>query len=254
CDISHGPDRGTIYINWSDQRNGSGDADVWLVKSTDGGNAWSAPLRVNDDAPGTQQFMSWMTVDQITGKLYVLFYDRRNFDVQDLHTDVYLAVSGDGGESFFNFKVNTNSFAPTESVFFGDYINISAVNDVVRPIWMSCDKHALSVWTALIDASTLNLALELREPHLPLVVESDKQEPVQSGANINFALNRQERVSLELFDRFGKPVRSVYEQKVLKKGSYQLNYKNWAEGIPSGIYLYLLETEEGKQRGKCVIY
>jgi len=35
CDLSNGPNRGTIYINWSDQRNGTDDTDVWLVKSTD---------------------------------------------------------------------------------------------------------------------------------------------------------------------------------------------------------------------------
>ncbi len=35
CDLSDGPHRGTIYVNWTDQRNGSNDTDVWLSKSTD---------------------------------------------------------------------------------------------------------------------------------------------------------------------------------------------------------------------------
>ena len=35
CDTSQGTYRGTIYINWSDQRNGTDDTDVWLVKSSD---------------------------------------------------------------------------------------------------------------------------------------------------------------------------------------------------------------------------
>ncbi len=38
CDLSKSPRRGTIYINWADQRNGSNDTDVWLTRSTDGGN------------------------------------------------------------------------------------------------------------------------------------------------------------------------------------------------------------------------
>lgn len=56
CDISGGPNNGTIYINWSDQRNGSDDTDIWFIKSTDGGNTWSSVKRVNDDPPGKHQF------------------------------------------------------------------------------------------------------------------------------------------------------------------------------------------------------
>ena len=67
CDLSSGPYRGTIYINWSDQRNGETDTDIWLVKSVDGGETWTDPIRVNDDPPGKQQFFTWMTVDQSTG-------------------------------------------------------------------------------------------------------------------------------------------------------------------------------------------
>jgi len=110
CDTSGGPYHGTIYINWTDQRNGTDDTDVWLVKSTDGGNTWSQPLRVNDDPPGKQQFFTWMTIDQTNGYLYFVFYDRRNYD--DRNTDVYMARSTDGGETFTNFLVSEEPFWP----------------------------------------------------------------------------------------------------------------------------------------------
>ncbi|MFN3694927.1 MAG: glycosyl hydrolase, partial [Ignavibacterium sp.] len=42
CDTSQSPYRGNIYINWSDQRNGTSNTDVFFVKSTDGGNTWSS--------------------------------------------------------------------------------------------------------------------------------------------------------------------------------------------------------------------
>ena len=41
CDLSGGSNHGTIYINWTDQRNGTDDTDVWLAKSTDGGDTWT---------------------------------------------------------------------------------------------------------------------------------------------------------------------------------------------------------------------
>ncbi|MCP5102270.1 MAG: exo-alpha-sialidase [bacterium] len=150
CDLSNGAHRGTLYINWTDQRSGLEDTDVWLAKSTDGGMSWSEPRRVNDDPPGKHQFFSWMTVDQATGYVYFVFYDRRHHE--DSTTDVYMAMSRDGGETFSNFIVGESSFSPVSSVFLGDYNGISAHNNVVRPIWARMDEdRSLSLWTALVD-------------------------------------------------------------------------------------------------------
>jgi len=153
CDLSNGNHRGTIYINWSDQRNGVNNTDVWLVKSVDNGLTWSKPIKVNNDQGQSQQFMSWFTIDQSNGRLYCVFYDRRNY--KDAQTDVYLAYSDNGGESFTNIKVNEKPFLPSKGVFFGDYINIVAQDNIVRPIWMSLHKNKMAVWTALIDGKQL---------------------------------------------------------------------------------------------------
>lgn len=149
CDRSNGPDRGAIYINWADQRNGENDTDIWLTKSMDQGRTWSAPVRVNDDPPGKQQFFTWMDVDQKTGFIYIVFYDRRNHS--DNATDVYLATSKDGGKTFENQRISTTPFTPKPGVFFGDYNNISVANGVVRPIWTRYDNGKLSIWTAIIN-------------------------------------------------------------------------------------------------------
>ncbi|MFT6148245.1 MAG: hypothetical protein ACJAUH_000926 [Saprospiraceae bacterium] len=140
---------GTIYINWTDQRNGEKDTDVWITKSTDGGDTWSKPKRVNDDPAGKQQFLTWMSIDQTDGTVYTVFYDRRAHE--DNATDVYMAYSKDGGETFINEKISAESFKPNAFNFFGDYNNISAHNGIVRPIWTRADGVRLSVWTALID-------------------------------------------------------------------------------------------------------
>ncbi len=147
-DLSHGPYRGAVYVNWSDQRMGPEDTDVWVARSADGGKTWSSPVRVNDDPPGKHQFFTWMAADPVTGFLYVVFYDRRHHD--GTQTDVYLAVSKDGGKTFKNRKISANPFQPASSVFFGDYNHISVHNGVVRPIWTRADGTRLSVWTALI--------------------------------------------------------------------------------------------------------
>lgn len=148
-DRSGGSQSGNLYINWSDQKNGPDDTDIWLVKSVDGGKTWSDRLRVNDDLPGKHQFFSWMDVDPITGYIYIVFYDRRAHN--DKNTDVYLAYSTDGGETFVNKKISESPFSPNDAIFFGDYNDISAHNGMVRPIWTRLENRELSVWTAIID-------------------------------------------------------------------------------------------------------
>lgn len=147
-DISGGTNHGTIYVNWSDQRNGADDTDVWLISSRDKGLTWTNPIRVNDDEAGKQQFFCWMDIDQRSGNISIVFYDRRQHS--DERTDVYLAHSTDGGQQFTNYKINKESFKPNPNVFFGDYNDISTVNGQIRPIWTQNEELDLSVWTAII--------------------------------------------------------------------------------------------------------
>jgi hypothetical protein len=155
CDISNSPYRGTIYVNWSDQRNGTNNTDVFLVKSTDGGNTWSQPKRVNQDNTQTHQFFTWMTVDPATGYLYFVYYDRRNYT--DNRTDVYLARSTDGGETFTEFKISQSPFTPNSSIFFGDYTGITALNGKVYPIWTRLENNQRSVWIAIFQDTVKTL-------------------------------------------------------------------------------------------------
>lgn len=41
---------GALYVVWADYR--SGNADILISRSRDGGDAWSAPARINADACG----------------------------------------------------------------------------------------------------------------------------------------------------------------------------------------------------------
>ncbi len=147
CDVSNSQYRGNIYIQWSDQRNGLDNTDIFIIKSTDGGQTWGPVKKVNNDVTTRHQFFSWMTVDQTTGHIYVVFYDRRK--TTGNATDVYVAKSTDGGESFLNFKVSESSFTPVSNIFFGDYTNIAALNGKVYPIWMRMDGTNLSIWATI---------------------------------------------------------------------------------------------------------
>jgi hypothetical protein len=151
-DTSIGPHSGRVYVAWSDQRNG--DTDVFLMFSDDRGAHWSPRVRVNGDAVGNgrDQFFPWIDVDPMTGRVHLVYYDRRA--TTDTGTEVWLATSTDGGATFTEEVISQSPFTPEPTVFFGDYIGLSAHNGHVRPFWMRLDGRQLSVWTALVDQAS----------------------------------------------------------------------------------------------------
>jgi hypothetical protein len=147
-DLSDGPNKGTLYVNWIDARNG--DPDVFVMSSRDGGGTWSAPVRVNDDPlkNGKVQFFTWMAVDPADGSVNTIFYDRR--DTSGTQTRLTLARSVDGGRTFVNHKIDLPPFAANPRTFFGDYSSISAYQGRVVPAFMHfVDDGRLAISVAL---------------------------------------------------------------------------------------------------------
>jgi len=136
---------GALYLTWSDYRNG--DVDVFCVSSNDGGKSWSKPVRVNSDPihDGIDQFFQWMTVDPVTGEIYVQFYDRRD-DPANRKTGFTLARSNDGGKSFANYAWSETPFESLDA-FLGDYTWLAVYNRRAYGIWtealpISPDSHS----------------------------------------------------------------------------------------------------------------
>jgi hypothetical protein len=236
CDLSDGPNKGTIYINWADQRNGENDTDIWLSKSTDKGETWSEPLRVNDDPPGRHQFFTWMAVDRVTGFIYIVFYDRRNYS--DLRTDVYLAVSRDGGETFSNHKISETPFNPNKEVFFGDYSNISAHNNVVRPVWIRLDDRELSLWTAIIEPDSLDSVSEDEIFPDEFEIISIYPNPFNNSTIIKYYLPGSGFVDLKAYNILGKEVDNI----LTGNQTEGINHIEWQpQNISSGIYFIMMK-------------
>jgi hypothetical protein len=249
CDLSGGPNHGTIYISWADQRNGSSDTDIWLIKSTDGGNTWSDMKRVNDDEPGKQQFFHWMAIDQVTGHLWFVFYDRRNYT--NNQTDVYCAVSKDAGETYRNFRISESPFIPTSSIFFGDYSCISVHDNVVRPIWTRLHSNKLSVWTAIIDGLTVGQTdiVDEMSPRL----EQNYPNPFTSKSAFSFKLHKPARVSLIIYDLFGREVARLIDNQYMTELRNVIEYDNASYGLKPGVYYQGLISNEKMMKRKIVI-
>jgi hypothetical protein len=248
CDVSNGPHRGTIYINWTDQA-GTNDHDVKIAKSTNGGLNWSAPIRVNNDPAGKEQFFTWMTIDQTTGFLYFVFYDRRNYS-DNLTTDVFMARSTDGGATFTNTVISSSPFVPNQSTFFGDYTNITAANGKIRPIWTRL-QGSLSVWTAIID---FPVAIENQNNKIPesYSLSQNFPNPFNPSTTIKFTIpkNSHDRVTLKVYDILGKEI-AVLVNEALQGGTYQINWN--AANFSSGLYFYKLNAGSFTDTRKMIL-
>ena len=116
ADITSGPYRGNIYLAVPDgvTEDGNSPSDIVFIKSTDGGDTWTGPVRVNDDpeGPAVYQFHPWMFVNQ-EGVIMIFFYDQRNDPPEYRKFDSYISFSFDGGETFTtNYRVSDVSSDP----------------------------------------------------------------------------------------------------------------------------------------------
>ena len=240
CDISYSPYRGNVYVQWTDQRNGETNTDAFFIKSTNRGVTWGPVKRVNDDSTTRYQFFSWMTVDRVTGYIYVVFYDRRSTTGDA--TDVYVARSTDGGETFSNVKVSATSFTPNAGVFFGDYINIDAYNRKIYPIWMRMDGSVLSVWIAIMSDSTTGVEQEeLISTRFELA--QNYPNPFNPSTVIEFDVPgigaSAVPVRLSVYTVLGQEVAVLVDDSRLP-GHYQAAFSG--KQYPSGLYFYRLQA------------
>ncbi len=160
-DMSAGATRGNVYIAYAGDPDGnqsSGDAaDVFVVRSTDGGATWSAASSVH--GPGTigadgtthDNFMPSLAVDG-TGTVGVSYYDRRG-DAGNLRTQLYQATSTDGGITWSNEAVSdafdiprlAPNFDPSVAVcYMGDYNGSAGEATGIATTWGGNDRRIVT--------------------------------------------------------------------------------------------------------------
>ena len=148
-DRSHGPDRGNLYVTWSDYSADSParcrpicaidnpcSADVYISRSADRGESWSTPRVVHEASLGSSdQYHQWIEVDPETGALYVAYKDTRDDDDR-LRTHVYLNRSVDGGETFgAAIRLSSVSSHADNRFQYGDYQGLDVAGGRLYAAW-----------------------------------------------------------------------------------------------------------------------
>ena len=109
-DHSEKSTHGYVYALCSVDPPGPDRLDVYLIRSTDGGRTWSAPIRVNDDPP---KYNSWQWFGTLSiapdGRLDVVWNDTRSSGSQRV-SEVYYSYSLDAGASWAASEPITPAF------------------------------------------------------------------------------------------------------------------------------------------------
>ncbi len=143
-DISGGTNSGNIYVVWcnvgSPGINTGNDEDIYMIRSTNSGASFSAPVKVNQDPSGLgkEHYQPWISCDPVSGDLFVIYYDDRN--VGSTECEVYVSCSYDGGDTWEDIKVSDVAFTPAPipnlaDSYMGDYLGIAARGKRVYPTW-----------------------------------------------------------------------------------------------------------------------
>ncbi len=105
---------GHLYVAYADKGDGTDKADIFLRRSTDGGNTWIDSGRVNGVA-ANDQWMPVLCIRPDGNTLFLAWYDRRN-DPNNSLIEVYgrfATIAADGSLTFGpEFRVSTASFSP----------------------------------------------------------------------------------------------------------------------------------------------
>jgi hypothetical protein len=136
-----------VYVAY--QNFVSGDYDIYVQQSIDGGFTWSAPVQVNTD-PGSRHQI-WPTIEVSNGALHVAWYDFRK-STTDINEalDVFYACTNCDGTTYPTFSHETRvtdishnpqcqMFGGGSVAFHGDYIELDArwdgANHIVHVVW-----------------------------------------------------------------------------------------------------------------------
>jgi len=148
---------GQVYIVFSDNRNGRHDAanpvtnlNVFIVKSTNGGTTWGAPVRVTQ-APSDQWF-PWADVRASDNRIGVVYNDR-SWTASAAYNATY--AYGNLVSGFTTVRASTADSRPKNSLFFQAGVvgceKCAVFNGDYNRLMFGSDGAANMVWTDMRD-------------------------------------------------------------------------------------------------------
>ncbi|MGD0710907.1 MAG: T9SS type A sorting domain-containing protein [Bacteroidales bacterium] len=229
----------------------SGDADIGISTSGDGGATWSSLVRVNDDplGNGVLQDMPWCSYDS-SGNLCVTWRDRRNAPSTGFFqpNDFYAAVSTNNGASFQpNIRLSTVT-AQFDSILLqkgNDFMGCEYMNDTIYASWGDTRTGDLEIYFAKCGSSTSSI-------NSPTVIATERllqvfPNPAGNVLNISWNILPEGDAEISIKDMLGKIIKIFHKANVNKSESLDIS------DIPAGNYILQVKDDSGKMVAKFAV-
>jgi len=226
----------------------NGDIDVYITESSNAGNTWATPIRVNDDpiANDRMQDLIWADFDT-DGDLIVTWRDRRNApdSTYTVSSEIFGAVRWKDSTNFSPNFVITDSSISYNNVLAqsgNDFMNVNLINDTLYAVWGDTRNNFLNIWFQQKDLKTGAIYIkDLANNTSPIEIYPN---PIKDLLNINSGKNLLNNAEIEIINILGE---SILKQKVNHQRT-QLNISN----LKSGNYLLKFSNQNGTQALKFI--
>ena len=128
-----------------------------------------------------------------------------------------MSVSEDGGSSFIDYQISESFFEPDSTVFFGDYTNVDANQNLIFPIWTRLDSRKLKVVTHPIELSRL----------------------VNYDYN-SFNIIETSAYSLIIRNKKNEVIKTLFADQKIQKGTFNIDISKYDVSLMPDIYYFEL--------------
>ncbi len=251
ADMSVGPDRGNIYILCSVNPFGSDPQDVMLVRSTDGGETWSSPVRVNDDERADNwQWFGTLSVAP-NGRIDVVWLDTRDAIPGSYESSLYYSYSVDGGQTFSANERVSELFDPHDGwpnqQKMGDYFHMVSDDCCAHLAWANTLNGEQDVYYTRIDPWFVGIDEKAMEAKIDVSVFPN---PASDEVTVRYRNPESSRVEIALYDIYGKLIK-VLANNNQTAGLHTFRFDG--TGLPAGVYTCRVQSGVSSAATKITI-
>jgi len=252
-DHSGGPRNGWVYVLGSVLTiNG---LDVMFIRSTDSGQTWSAPVRVNDDPLGNNA-LHWFGTMSVApnGRIDAVWNDTRGQANTNMSA-LYFTSSYDGGVTWtpneqaspvWNAAVG---FPRQDKI--GDYYHMISHDDGTDLAWAATFNGEQDIYFMRVAAGVTAAADRPRMARLT----GGAPNPFSASTAITFDMPRAGRARVEVFDASGRRVTTLLDSEV-GAGAHSVRWEGMDDGgrrVRPGLYLCRLDAAGERHTAKLMM-
>lgn len=228
-----------LTVVWQDDRDGSGNIEIYYNTSINTGVYWGTERRLTNNA----YISEYPSVIASGNTIHVVWIDTRD---NQLSGEIYYKKSPDNCVSWgSDTKLSS---AGTFTIY--PSVAVSGTNVFVN--WQDF-RNSINGEIYFKRNPTGNpIGIQNISSEIPdkFSLEQNYPNPFNPATIIRFNVPKQDFVILKVFDFLGKEVKSIVNE-TLHPGTYQVNFN--AEDLPSGVYLYRLTAGNFSETKKLIL-